>query len=138
MDATFRLEIVTPYRLFFEGSTEMLVVDSVDGELGVMANHEPVVTPVVIGPVRLKIDGVWKYAALADGFLEMEGNKATLVVGSAEWPEEIDVVRAERSLARATERLTDNNMPWEFQRASRAAQRAKTRIEIATRAIKAV
>jgi F-type H+-transporting ATPase subunit epsilon len=136
MDANFKLEIVTPYRLFFEGSAEMIVVNSVDGELGLLANHEPIVTPVIIGPLKVKIDGVWKYAALSEGFLEMEGNKVTFVVGSAEWPEEIDVGRAERSLKRANERINDSNMPWESDRVKRAAQRAQTRIEIAKLAVK--
>jgi F-type H+-transporting ATPase subunit epsilon len=133
MDSTFTLEIVTPYRLFLNGSADMIVVKTVDGELGIMANHEPIVTPLAIGIAKVKVDGIWKYAALSDGFLEMDGNKATLVVGSAEWPEEIDLERARRSLKRATERLNDGNMPWESERVLRAVQRARTRIEIATR-----
>lgn len=133
MDSIFTLEIVTPYRLFLNSPADMIVVKTVDGELGIMANHEPIVTPLAIGIARVKVDGIWKYAALSDGFLEMDGNKATLVVGSAEWPEEIDLERARRSLKRAEERLSDSNMPWESERVLRAVQRARTRIEIATR-----
>lgn len=131
MANAFKLEIVTPYRIFHSGSVEMLIINSVDGELGLMANHEPIVTPVAIGPGKVKIDGEWKQAALADGFLEMEGNKVTVLAASAEWPEEIDVERAERSLKRATERLADTSMPWETQRATRALLRAQTRLKIA-------
>ena len=131
MAENFKLEIITPYRVFFSGETEMLVVSSLDGELGILANHEPIVAATDIGPARVKIDGVWREAAMADGFLEVEYNKVTMLVGSAEWPEEIDVTRAQKSLARAEERLKDVSMPWEQTRATRALRRARLRLALA-------
>ena len=136
MAETFKLEIVTPYRMFYAGPAEMIVVDSVDGELGIMADHEPIVTPVAIGIAKIKIDGAWKQAAFSDGFLEMEANKLTVLVGAAEWPEEIDVARAERSLKRAADRLGDTKMPWETNRATLAKTRAENRLKVAERSAK--
>lgn len=133
MESTFKLEIITPYRVFYSGPAEMIIVTSVDGELGILANHAPIVASVTIGLVKIRIDGIWKNAAISDGFLEVEGNRVNVLVGAAEWPEEIDVERAERSLKRANERLSNEPVPVEVQRSSRAVLRAKTRLEIALR-----
>jgi len=131
MDKTFKLDIITPYRVFYSGAAEMMIINSVDGELGILPEHEPFVTPVVIGPGKIKISGVWKTASVSDGFLEMDSNKVTMLVGAAEWPDEIDTERANRSLKRAEERLTDKKMPWETKRAELAVKRAQNRIEMA-------
>ena len=129
MANSFMLEIITPYRVFYSDKAENLIINSSDGELGILPGHEPIVTPVGIGIVKILLDGAWKLASFSDGFLEMEGNKATVLVGAAEWPEEIDVERAERSLKRASERLADTSMPWEKKRATLALRRAQTRIK---------
>ena len=130
MDKTFKLEIVTPYRVFYSGTAEMIIIHSVDGELGILPEHESFVTPIVIGPGKLKISGIWKNASLSDGFLEMDNNKVTMLVGAAEWPDEIDAERAKRSLKRAEERLIDKKMPWETKRAELAVKRANNRLEM--------
>ena len=131
MDKTFKLEIITPYRVFYSGMAEMMIINSVDGELGILPEHESFVTPVVIGPGKIKISGIWKNASVSDGFLEMDDNKVTMLVGAAEWPDEIDADRAKRSLKRAEERLTDKKMPWETKRAELAVKRAYNRLEMA-------
>lgn len=129
MANSFMLEIITPYRVFYSDKAENLIFNSSDGELGILPGHEPIVTPVGIGIAKVLLDGEWKTASFSDGFLSMEGNKATVLVGAAEWPEEIDVERAERSLKRASERLADTSMPWEKRRATLALRRAQTRIK---------
>jgi len=131
MERTFKLEIITPYRIFYSGSAEMLIVNTSDGELGILADHEPCVASVHIGAARILIDGVWKVASFSEGFLEMEGNRVTVLVGAAEWPEEIDVARAERALSRANERIRENSVPLITRRSEVAARRAKTRLKIA-------
>ncbi len=136
MAAEFKLEIVTPYRVFFSESAEMVIVDSCDGELGIMSGHLPIVTPIVIGIVKIKKDGQWRKAFLSDGFLELENNKVTILVGSADWPEEIDVARANSALSRAKERLDDTSMPWEKKRATLSLKRAQARLKLADEAKK--
>lgn len=131
MEQTFKLEILTPYRVFYSGSAVKLIVISSDGELGILAHHEPVVATVYVGSIRIQTDTQWKIASVSDGFLEIVDNCVTILVGSAEWPEEIDVPRAERSLKRAYDRLLDQPSPVEVKRSGNAVQRAKTRIKIA-------
>ena len=137
MAKTFKVEIITPYRVFFSETTESVIVTSVDGEIEFLADHEPVVTPIAIGPARLLVSGTRKTAFLSDGFLEMENNKLTILDGAAEWPEEIDVERAGRALARTIKRLSDRTFAWESTRASLAEKRAETRLRIAGLAKKA-
>ena len=136
MAKSFTVEIITPYRVFYSGQCESVIINSIDGELEVLSDHEPIVTPIAIGIARMKVDGAWKTASFSDGFLEMDENRLTVLVGAAEWPEEIDVERAERSLKRATERLSDKTMPWEIKRAMMALQRAQARLKIASLAKK--
>ncbi len=131
MAKTFKVEIITPYRVFLSDTAESVIVTSVDGEMEFLADHEPVVTPIAIGQARLLVSGTRKTAYFSDGFLEMEDNKLTILVGAAEWPEEIDVERAGRALARAARRLADRTFAWESTRASLALKRAETRIRIA-------
>ena len=132
MESTFTLEIITPYRRFVKESAEMVIVNTVDGELGILPEHESVAAPIEIGPIRIKAAGGWKSAAVSDGFLEVEKNKVVMLVGAAEWPEEIDVGRAERSRQRAVDRLADHGtMSWELGRVRAALKRAETRLKIA-------
>jgi F-type H+-transporting ATPase subunit epsilon len=132
MNQNFKLEVITPYRVFFSGSAEMVIVHTDDGEIGILAGHEPIVASVVIGSGRILIDGVWRDAALSEGFLEVEGNRVSVLVGAAEWAEEIDVPRAEESLKRATERLQDTTVPWAVTRVEKSLARAKTRLKVAS------
>lgn len=136
MAKSYKVDIITPYRVFYTGQADSVIVASIDGEIEILADHEPVVTPISVGSVRIKVSGEWKTAFCSDGFLEMEGNRLNVLVGAAEWPEEIDVARAERSLQRAKERLEDKTFAWETKRASLALARAEMRLKVAAMAKK--
>jgi F-type H+-transporting ATPase subunit epsilon len=134
MADTFKLEVITPYRVFYSGEADMDIAKSIDGDLGILAHHEPMVASTDIGECKILIGGKWKAAAMSDGFMEIEDNCVTILVGAAEWPEEIDVTRAERSKKRAEERLGDTTVSWETKRVARALKRAEVRLAIASRA----
>ncbi len=103
--STFSLEILTPDRQFFSGEVESLVLPIIDGEFGVQAGHEPVVTIVEPGTLRYLIDGTWHLAAVTSGIAEIMPDYTVLLVSAAERPEEIDRKRAEAAKKRAEERL---------------------------------
>lgn len=132
MGKSFRVEIVTPYGVFYSGTAESVVIRSVDGDLELLADHEPIVTVVSIGTLRLLSDGSWKKASVAEGFLEMDRNSLTILVGAAEWPDGIDAARARRAQERALERLAHDPLPGEKRRSTLALRRAETRLRIAT------
>jgi F-type H+-transporting ATPase subunit epsilon len=131
MEKTLNLEIITPYRTLYSGQANMVIFLSEDGEMGILPDHEPIVTTVGIGAMRIKTGDDWRVAAVADGILETKDNKATFLVSAAEWPEDIDVERAERSLKRAQDRLAEQVMRWETTRCVLALERAKTRLKVA-------
>ena len=129
---TFQVNVVTPYLMFFDAPADMLVVTGTDGEIGILAGHTPMVAALAPGELRLRIDGQWRIAAASDGYIEVGPSLAVVVVNSAEWPEEIDAVRARRALERAQSRLEDpDTSKQEKERSRLAFRRAEVRLKVA-------
>ncbi len=128
----FTLKIITPDRVFYEGSVEMVELNTTEGEIGVYKNHIPLT--VIIKPGILTItesaDSV-KEAALHEGFATILPDAATIMAEIIEWPSEIDVERAEAARSRAEDRLEKRDDETDIARAQTALQRAICRIEAA-------
>lgn len=105
MAGEFSLEIVTPDKKFFEGSAEMIVVRTTEGDIGIMKNHINYVAPLDIGVLRIKKDGTYKEAAVAGGFVQVDKEKTTVLTEAAEWAEEIDIERAKKAKEKAETKL---------------------------------
>ncbi|KNF09713.1 ATP synthase epsilon chain AtpC [Gottschalkia purinilytica] len=127
----FTLEIVTPDRKFFEEEVTMVVARGVEGDIAILKNHIPIVTPLDIGIVKIKNGNEEKKAAIAGGYMEVTKEKTTIVTDSAEWPEEIDVERAKRAKERAENRLNKDKSEIDVARAELALKKALNRIGIA-------
>ena len=130
---TFRLKVVTPERVFFEGDVEMVEFNTTEGEVGIYRNHVP--TTVIIKPGVLNIylaDGEekMKKAALHEGFVEILQDSVTILAEVIEWPDEIDAERAEKSKERAEKRLAEKESGTDIDRASAALLRAMARINV--------
>lgn len=126
----YRLRIVTPERVFYEGDVEMVELNTTEGQIGVLPGHIPLT--VIVKPGILTItekDGV-KEAALHAGFAEILPESMTILAEIVEWPDEIDEGRAEAALARAQERLANRDSHTDLARAETALQRAIARIEV--------
>ena len=130
---TFKLHITTPERDFFNGEVESVVLTSTDGELGVLAGHMPTVVALNASPIKIKIGGEWREAALSGGFAEIEGNRVYVLADTAEWPEEIEVNRAMEAKLRAEERIRARHSEAEYMRSVGALQRALTRLTVSER-----
>lgn len=131
MAEKFKLSIISPERSFFEGDCEFLEFVSTEGEIGVYAKHIPLTT--ILEPCVMKIhnDGEEKKAAIMGGFVEILGDKVTVLAEDAEWPGEIDRARAEQARERAEDRLTAKQEGIDMRRAEAALKRAVARIEAA-------
>lgn len=130
MAPTFKLEIVTPERVFFSENVEMVVVKTPQGEMGILAGHIPLVTVVAVGTSRIKKeDGEWVDAVLTEGFLEVKQEKTIIFTDTAEWPDEIDANRADAARIRAEERLMIKQSDVEYYRSQAALSRAMTRLK---------
>lgn len=127
--AQFKLEVVTPNRRFLDDEVEMLVVRTIDGDIAVLSDHIPLVTPLSIGVLKLDYpDGTHKIATVCGGYMEVTKEKTTIVTDSAEWPHEIDRRRAEEAKKRAEERLKKQPEGLDVARAELALKRALNRI----------
>jgi F-type H+-transporting ATPase subunit epsilon len=130
--STFLLEIVTPERIVYEQEVNMIIVKGVEGEMGILPHHIPLVTPLKIAPVIVKKPQGEELIAVNGGFMEVRKEKVVILAESAELAVDIDVERALAAKKRAEERLADKRREEiDFRRAELALQRALNRIEVA-------
>lgn len=133
------VEIVTPDGHVYEERTQLVVVPGTEGELGIMARHQPLVSLLAIGETRVKrADGEYDRFATGLGYVEVLFDRVRVVVDHAEEAGRIDVERATAARARAEERLALRGDPGaraevDFFRAEQALKRATNRIKIAAR-----
>ncbi len=102
---TMMLEIVTPYRHFYEGAVESVSLSSVNGRVGILSGHAPMVIALTPGIINITSGGQTRYAILTDGFAEIGQHLVLILCDSANWPEEIDVQRASDAYDRAKDRI---------------------------------
>lgn len=130
--STFLLEIVTPERKVYAEQVNMVSVKGVEGELGILPNHIPLVTPLKIAPITVKKQGSKDVViAVNGGFMEVRKDKVVILAESAELPEQIDIDRAKAAKDRAEKRLADTKQDnVDFKRAEASLQRALNRIGV--------
>ncbi len=133
MAKKFHVEIVTPNRIFFDEEVEKLVVRTTSGDIAVLHDHTPLVTPVEIGRAKIIFgNDKEREATISPGILTVDENGAMLLTDAAEWPEEIDLDRAERAKKRASERLeAQKKNELDETRARASLRKAVNRIELA-------
>jgi len=128
---TFLVEIVTPERKVYGEQATMVVVTGSEGELGIMPNHIPLVTPLRIAPVTIKRDGSVDTVAVHGGFIEVRKDKVVILAESAELSEDINVERAEAAKQRAEQRISvARRDEIDFRRAELSLQRAMNRLKV--------
>ncbi|OPH51329.1 F0F1 ATP synthase subunit epsilon [Paenibacillus ferrarius] len=130
--STFLLEIVTPERKVYAEQASMISVKGVEGELGILPNHIPLVTPLKIAPITVKKQGSKdEIIAVNGGFMEVRKDKVVILAESAELPEQIDIDRAKAAKERAEKRLAETKQDnVDFKRAEASLQRAVNRISV--------
>lgn len=131
-EKTFNLRIISPDRVFYEGDIEMLELNTSEGEMGIYAEHIPLTAILVPGIVTIhEAEGI-KKAAVHAGFIEILKDKVNVLAEVAEWPEEIDINRANEARIRAERRLGGmaSESDVNIMRAELALKRALTRINL--------
>ena len=130
----FQLTIVTPQGPAYEGSVESVVLPGSEGDFGVLPSHERLLAPLRIGEVEVRTaDGLF-YAAIADGFAEVNGEEVVVMVESCEYASDLDVARAEFARERAEQGLAalddaaDEKRVREYEA---ALERARNRLAVA-------
>ena len=105
----FKLKIVTPDGLIFDGEAEKLIVRTTGGDVCILARHMDYVTPLGMGMAIVEAGGKRRTAACIGGMLSVSGGEATLVPTTFEWADKIDLARAEASYARADKVLSSGS-----------------------------
>ena len=113
--ATFRLRIVTPDGLVFEGDAEKLIVRTSEGDHCILARHINYMVPLGMGLATVVAEGETKHAACIGGALSVLEGEATLVASAFEWAEDIDVARARESARHAENILAERDRRTEHE-----------------------
>jgi F-type H+-transporting ATPase subunit epsilon len=130
-----RLEIVTGERLVFSDEVDMVIAPGVEGQLGILPKHAPLLTALSIGELRVKKGQEELSFAIGGGFMEVYKDKVIVLADTAERAEEIDIARAEEARRRALESLKERGRlsREEFAQAEARLRKAVTRIKVAQR-----
>ncbi len=128
--STFHVRIVTPLGIYKELDTEILNVQTTDGDRGILSNHMPIVTMLKIGKMTTIENGTREEYAVAGGLMYFRNNTAEILTDAIENKNEIDFERAEQAKERAESRIGSNDPSIDMKRAEIALQKALNRIEI--------
>lgn len=130
-DKVLELEIMCPDRSFFKGNATMVEFNTTEGRIGVYPGHIPLATVLATGIMTIhEEDGTTKQAALHEGFAKITQDKVMILAEIAEWPDEIDINRANEARIRAERRLDGKESGMDIQRAEIALKKALTRISL--------
>jgi F-type H+-transporting ATPase subunit epsilon len=131
--ATTRLEIVTAERVVFSEDVDVVIAPGVEGQLGVLPNHAPLMTTLMPGELLVRKGGEEFALAITGGFVEVRPDRIIVLADAAERVEEIDVARAEEARRRAEERLKEPATEVDLLRAEAALRRSLARLQVAAR-----
>lgn len=127
-----QLEIITPSKLFYKGDVELVIARTLTGDEGFMAGHTWAVKLLDAGELWFQEAGAkdFKIAALAGGYIDVKDN-IIIFTDAAEWPEDIDLARAQHEKEMAEDWLKHpSNDDMEIAKAKIAVQKSLTRMHV--------
>ena len=125
----FHLSIVTPDKEFFSDDISKLIVRTRSGDMAVLKDRAPIVSPLKIGRIVIYQGGIVRVAAVVDGYISVDNNYTTIITKAAEWADEIDFDRAVDAKDRAESQL-ERDEGIDVVKAESALKRALNRIEV--------
>ena len=129
---TFGLKIIASDKVFYEGRCRNLIIPAPDGEVGLLPHHENMVIAIEVGIARMEVEaGEWNEIAVGTGFAEIVNNRVTLLVDTAERPEDIDVRRAQEQKERAEEQMRQKRSIQQYYHTQASLARAMNRLRLA-------
>ena len=131
--APMKLEIVTAEQVVYSEDVDVLVAPGVDGELGILPRHAPLLTVLQPGEIRVTKDGQESFIAVSGGFLEVMSDTVTILADTAEKSDDINAERADTALTRARERIASASTAMDLQRAMASLRRSQARVGVVAR-----
>jgi F-type H+-transporting ATPase subunit epsilon len=119
--ATLKLEIITPEAKIFEGDVETVQLPGVEGEMGILPQHEALVTELMAGELRITQKGKTEILAIGEGFAEITGDSVAVLTDGAVNERDIDEKIAEEAVKRAEELLKSSTLEGEELEATQAS-----------------
>ena len=136
MAEKLRLDMVTPYKQVLSQDVDEVTAPGTVGEFGILPGHTPMLTTLKIGELSYRQGTETFHVAVNWGYVEVEEDKVTVLVETAESADEIDLERAKAALGRAEEalkKLSAEDKEFLIQQA--AVERAMIRIQVASRRV---
>ena len=128
------LEIVTPERQVFSEEVDSVVCPGIEGELGVLPHHAPLLTTLGVGELRIRREGEEESFAIVGGFVQVRPDKVVVMAETADMASEIDLERAQAARREAEQALAEGfEEPADLARARASLQRALLHIRVAER-----
>lgn len=131
--ANLRIEIVTAESVVYEDDVEIVVIPGVEGQLGILPHHAPLLTALQPGELVVRKEGEETAIAVSGGFVQVLDDKVIVLADSAERAEEINEERAQEAMRRAQERLQDGTEDMNLERALASIRRAQSRLKTVQR-----
>ena len=129
---TFGLKIIASDKVFYEGRCRKLTIPAPDGEKGIWPNHENMVIAINVGIARMEVvEGEKVEVAVGTGFAEIVNNRVTVLVDTAERPEDIDIRHAQEQKEHAEERMRQKQSIQEYYHTQASLARAMNRLKLA-------
>jgi len=130
MANTMKLQIITPMRTILDVEVESVILTTTEGEMGVLYDHEPVVTLLAYKDITYTQEGTKKKATTLGGFAEITKDRITILTDASELADEIDLERAKKAKERAEKRLASKDGDIDHVRAEIALRKAIARINL--------
>ena len=129
MAGKLHLEVASPEGALVNEEVEDVQAPAVDGYLGILPGHAPLLTELGAGVLTFTQAGVKRHIALVDGFLEAQPHRVRVLASSASWLDHAEVERARIALQRASDVLRDHDMEEDVEDAQAAVAAAKAKLD---------
>ncbi len=127
------LEITTAERQVYGEEVDMLIAPGIDGQLGILPRHAPLMTMLQPGELTIRRNGADTYFAVTGGFMEVLGDRVIILADACEHSDEINEERAQEAMRRAQERIASRPTDMQMQRALTSLRRAQARMDTVRR-----
>ena len=131
--SSIRLDIVTAEGVVYSEEVDVVVAPGVEGQLGILPHHAPLMTMLQPGELRVRKGGEEFSLAISGGFLEVRPDRVIVLADAAERSEEIDIARAEEAKRRAQEEISHRLPEVDAAQTEAALRRSLTRLKVVER-----